>query len=186
MESKTIYMDEYELVRKCAEGNRLAFKQLYDDNSRWLYAVCLRYLPNQEDAQDVLQESFILIYKNLHSFGFEGSFKGWMRRIVVNCALGTFRKKRPDIIPVSAQLYPEDPSDLSLLSEIDSDELRYLIAHLPAGQKQIFMAYAIDGFSHKEIAAMLNISEGTSKSQLYDARKALQTAIKNERMTAKR
>lgn len=186
MEVEISHDHEYDLVRNCIKRDRDAFKQLYDENCNWLFAVCIRYLPNREDAEDVLQESFIQIYRKMETFSFQGSFKGWMRRVTVNCALATFRKKQPDVVVNSAVLYPETASDTELLDQIDSQELKYLINQLSPGRKQIFMAYAVDGYKHKEIAEILGISEGTSKSQLHDARKEIIKAIRSEYVVAKR
>lgn len=178
--------DERELIKACQQGNQAAFHRLYQMNSSWMYAVCLRYMGNKEEAQDVLQESFILIFRYISNYTFEGSFNGWLRRITVNCALSTFRKKTPHLISLSDTSPANEPVDLGFLQSLQLDELKKLIELLPKGRRQVFIAYAIDGFSHKEIAEMLQISEGTSKSQLFDAKKDLKKAIENEYMIAKK
>lgn len=173
------------LIRKCIKGDRSAFQELYNQHSRWMYTVCLRYHKNQEDAEDVLQESFIQIYKNLSSFKFEGNFKGWLRRVTVNCALEKFRKNKIDFVSIE-ELFTEvfdHTLDNSLLDEINAEELIYYIDQLSPGRKQVFLAYAVDGFKHNEIAELLGITVGTSKSQLFDARKELIEAIKNISIT---
>lgn len=176
-------MSEEELIRACIKENQRACKKLYEQNKGWLYAICLRYHKNEMDAQDSLQESFITIYRNLHSFKAEGSFKGWMRKVTVRCILSSFRKKNKlDEIYFESQT---EPIDNSLLNSLDKEELTFLIDCLPAGRKQIFVAHAIDGFSHKEIAEMLSISEGTSKSQFFHARKELRNALEKEIVIAK-
>lgn len=177
---------EYDIIKKCLKGDRNAFKWLYEENCNWLFAVCLRYVSNREDAEDVLQESFIQIYRKLETFQFQGSFKGWMRKVTVNTALATFRKNQIDFTESTSALYFETAEDTELLDQLDSEELKYLIDKLSPGRKQIFMAYAIDGYKHTEIAEMLNISEGTSKSQLFDARKELVNAIKKDFVIAKK
>jgi RNA polymerase sigma factor (sigma-70 family) len=177
--------DEKSLISACLKKDESAFNFLYQKNNSWLYSICLRYCKNKDDAQDLLQESFILIYRNLSSFNFEGSFQGWMRKITVNCILSAFRKKGLQFSSVNNNQLNNDPADFSFLQTLDLEELNYLINKLPAGRKQVFMAYAIDGFSHKEIAEMTGIAEGTSKSQLHDARKQLQFAIENEFTIAK-
>lgn len=176
-------MTEEELIRACIEGNQRACKELYEQNKAWLYAICLRYHKNVVDAQDSLQESFISIYRNLHSFKAEGSFKGWMRKVTVRCILSIFRNKNK-IIESDIESQTE-PIDISLLNSLDKEELTFLIDCLPAGRKQIFVAHAIDGFSHKEIAEMLSISEGTSKSQFFHARRDLREALEKEIVIAK-
>jgi RNA polymerase sigma-70 factor (ECF subfamily) len=176
-------LTEEELIRACIEGNQRACKELYEQNKGWLYAICLRYHKNVVDAQDSLQESFITIYRNLHSFKSQGSFKGWMRKVTVRCILSNFRKNNKFIESDFKSL--SEPVDISLLHSLDKEELTFLIERLPAGRKQIFVAHAIDGFSHKEIAEMLKISEGTSKSQFFHARRELREALEKEIVIAK-
>jgi RNA polymerase sigma factor (sigma-70 family) len=178
--------DERELVIACKKGNQSAFHFLYQLNSAWMYAICLRYMSNKEEAQDVLQDSFVLIYRKIDSFNFEGSFKGWMRKITVNCALSTFRKKTPQFISLADSAPSNEPIDIEFLQNLQLEELKKLINLLPRGRRQVFIAYVIDGFTHKEIAEMMDISEGTSKSQLFDAKKELKRAIENEYMIAKK
>ncbi len=178
--------EERELVIACKKGNQAAFHFLYQNNSGWMYAICLRYMSSKAEAQDVLQDSFVLIYRKIDSFNFEGSFKGWMRKITVNCALATFRKKAPHLISNSENFPSNEPIDIEFLQSLQLDELTKLINLLPKGRRQVFIAYVIDGFTHKEISEMLLISEGTSKSQLFDAKKDLKRAIENEYMIAKK
>ena len=177
-------MTEEELIRACIEGNQRACKKLYEQNKGWLYAICLRYHKNVVDAQDSLQESFITIYRNLQSFKSQGSFKGWMRKVTVRCILSNFRKKNK-IAESNFESFA-DPIDISLLQSLEKDEITFLIERLPAGRKQIFVAHAIDGFSHKEIAEMLAISEGTSKSQFFHARRELREALEKDIVIAKK
>ncbi|MBM3186538.1 MAG: RNA polymerase sigma factor [Bacteroidetes bacterium] len=176
-------MTEEELINACIEGNQRACKELYEQNKGWLYAICLRYHKNGIDAQDSLQESFITIYRNLHSFKAQGSFKGWMRKVTVRCILSRFRKKNK--LAENNFESQTEPIDISLLNTLDKEELTFLIERLPTGRKQIFVAHAIDGFSHKEIAEMLSISEGTSKSQFFHARRELREALEKEIVIAK-
>jgi len=176
-------LTEEELINACIEGNQLACKELYEQNKGWLYAICLRYHKNGIDAQDSLQESFITIYRNLHSFKAQGSFKGWMRKVTVRCILSSFRKKNK--LAENNFESQTEPIDISLLNSLDKEELTFLIERLPAGRKQIFVAHAVDGFSHKEIAEMLSISEGTSKSQFFHARRELREALEKEIVIAK-
>lgn len=175
---------ESEWIAACIKGDQSACKRLFDTHKDWLFAVCRRYLTNVVEAEDALQESFILIFKNLHTYNGQGSFKGWMRKIVVNCALGMIRKKKNHRdIPFS---HETTPVDLELLQKMDTEELHYMIDRLSPGRKQVFMAYAIDGFTHKEIGVLLNISEGTSKSQFFDARREIKWAIENAVTTSKK
>lgn len=177
-------MTEEELIQACIEGNQRACKELYEQNKGWLYAICLRYHRNVVDAQDSLQEGFITIYRNLHSYKAQGSFKGWMRKVTVRSILSSFRKKNK--IMESDFESQSEPVDVSMLQSLDKDELTFLIERLPTGRKQIFVAHAIDGFSHKEIAEALSISEGTSKSQFFHARRELREALEKEIVIAKK
>jgi RNA polymerase sigma-70 factor (ECF subfamily) len=179
-----LFLSEEELIKACIEGNQRACRELYELHKNWLYAICLRYHQNQSDAQDSLQESFILIYKNLSSYEGKGSFKGWMRMITVRCILASFRKKKKMAETDLGNI--QDPVNLDFLQELDLDELKFLIDKLPPGRKHVFMAHAVDGFSHKEIAEMLNVSEGTSKSQFFHARRELRQALENNIVIAKK
>lgn len=171
-------MTEKELIQACINKNQRACKELYEQNKSWLYALCLRYHKNKVDAQDSLQESFITIYRNLHTFTAQGSFKGWMRKVTVRCILAGFRKKNK--LPVSDAALNSEPADFKLIQSMDKDEIMFLIERLPAGRKHIFVAHAIDGFSHKEIGEMLGVTEGTSKSQFFHARRELREALEKQ------
>jgi RNA polymerase sigma-70 factor (ECF subfamily) len=177
-------LTEEELIQACIKGNQKACKDLYDHNKGWLYAVCLHYHKNEVEAQESLQESFITIFRNLHKFSAQGSFKGWMRKVTVRCILSSFRKNKK--FPLNDLELKSEPVDLELLQSLGKDEILYLLSRLSPGRKQIFIAHAIDGFSHKEIAEMLTISEGTSKSQFFHARRELREAIEKEIVIAKK
>jgi RNA polymerase sigma factor (sigma-70 family) len=177
---------EKELIERCIRLEEAACERLYRQHSGWLYSVCLRYLPSKEDAQDVLQEAFILIFKNLPAYSFNGSFKGWMRRITVNCALGFYRRKEQVHAFTSLDDSPhQGPVDVGFLHELNAEELLYFIERLSPGRRQVFNAFAIEGYSHKEIAELLGISEGTSRSQFFDAKRELKKAIEENYSIAK-
>lgn len=177
-------LTEEALIEACIRRNHKACKELYDANKGWLYALCLRYHKNSFDAQDSLQESFITIFQNLASFRGEGNFKGWMRKVAVRCILASFRKSSK--IRFLDLDCAKQPVDLSLLQTFDRDEILRLVNLLPPGRKQIFIAHAIDGFTHVEIAEILQISVGTSKSQFFDARRALKEALEKDVVIAKK
>ncbi len=177
-------IEEFHLVRECLKGNKSAYKKIYDFNSPWLYSLCLRYTTNKDEAKDFLQDSFIVIFNKLDTFKFEGSFKGWMRRITVNTILSALRKNKISFDNSSVGLTQIEIPDLELLQQIEIEELKRIINSLSPGRKLVFTAYVIDGFSHKEIAEMLDISEGTSKSQLFDAKKEIQKALEKNWMIA--
>ena len=172
---------------KCKALDPLACKQLYDENAGWLYAVCMRYAGDRDLANDLLQDSFILIFERLDSYSGTGNFKGWMRKVVVNVALTHFRKhgRRRDNVRMDEQ-HEDAMVDMGLMNELDHTELTKFICGLSEGRRQVFNAYVIEGYAHKEIAEMLGISEGTSKSQLYDAKQELKKAIEGQYAVAKK
>ncbi len=174
--------DEQSLIAACIRNERTAQRKLYELHAGRLYAVAIRYMKNREEAQDVLQDAFILIYKNLQSFKFDGSFEGWLKKIVTNTALSQLRgqvdyEKNSDIEQVSDFI----ESDENLLASFQYQQLIEMIARLPDGCKTIFNLYAIEGYPHIEIAEMLKITEGTSKSQYSRAKTLLQSMILKEK-----
>jgi RNA polymerase sigma-70 factor (ECF subfamily) len=167
------------IISGCLKGNRRDQELLYRRHSAKLYAVCLQYSGNDEEARDILQEGFIKIFENLVHYKHEGSFEGWMRRIVVNTALERYRNRynlyRVDDIDQIPELDAEpDNEDYSGLEVVD---LLSIIRELPPKYRMVFNLYAIEGYSHKEISKMVNISEGTSKSNLSRARVILQRRV---------
>jgi RNA polymerase sigma factor (sigma-70 family) len=167
---------ETDLIKGCIEGDRRMQKQLYDQFSPKMYAVCLRYMGNADDAQDILQEGFIKVYKNIERFRGDGSFEGWIRRIFVNTAIEQIRKKKMDV----SLTEKEETIEFKTVSAIDSiseKDLLKIVSGLSPGYRSVFNMYVVEGFSHKEIGELLGISEGTSKSQLARARMILQERI---------
>jgi RNA polymerase sigma factor (sigma-70 family) len=167
---------EWNLVRQCLQGDHAAFELIYKMLSPKMYSVSLRYTQQDQDAQDVLQEAFIRIYKNLSQFKFNGSFEGWCRRIVTNTAIEALRKKGR-VKENSTEVLPELPVDPKCIERLKYEDLMKLVRSLPDGYRSVFNLYVIDGFSHKEIGKMLGVSESTSKTQLYKARLALQKKV---------
>ena len=168
-----------EIIKGCLAGNRRDQELLYRRHASKLYAVCLQYSGNNEEARDILQEGFIKIFENLGNYKHEGSFEGWMRRITVNTALERFRSRNSlyrvdDIDKVPEQDAEPDNQDYSGLEAAD---LLEIIRELPPKYRMVFNLYAIEGYSHKEIGEMVNISEGTSKSNLSRARAILQRRV---------
>ena len=142
-----------------------------------MFGTCLRYAGNYEDAQDILQEGFIKVFEKIHQFGFKGAFEGWIRKIMVNTALEKYRlhyRQIPMDDNTTEVGYAEN-EDIS--AEIDAGELLRIIQELTPRYRVVFNLYALEGFSHKEISEMLNISEGTSKSNLSRARTILQEKV---------
>lgn len=169
---------DIELIEACLKENPSAQKLLYDKYSSKLYGICLRYCKNEEEAQDILQDSFIKIFTKLHTYQFTGSFEGWLKRIATNTSIEYYRKKidTGDVDEIVFNPYLSVDSDKGL----EVEELLKMIQELPEGYRMIFNMYAIDGFNHGEIAKKLGISEGTSKSQLSRARAYLQKKFKKK------
>ncbi|MFZ9718449.1 MAG: RNA polymerase sigma factor [Chitinophagaceae bacterium] len=168
-----------ELIAGSKAEDRRSQQALYQLYAPTLYAVALRYMGTQADAQDVLQESFIKIFRAIHGFRGDGSFEGWIRRIVVNTAIEHIRKKHVITSAIETQQEEALESETaSALDQLGEQELLQMIAALPPGYRSVFNLFAIEGYAHKEIAELLQISEGTSKSQLARARLMLQEKIK--------
>jgi len=167
------------IINGCLKGSRRDQELLYRRYAPSLYAVCLQYSDNDEEARDILQEGFIKIFTNLSHFKYEGSFEGWMRRIIVNTALEKYRSRHNLYRVDDIDLIPEpdadpDNEDYSGLEAID---LLDIIRELPPKYRMVFNLYAIEGYAHKEISQMMKISEGTSKSNLSRARLILQKKV---------
>ncbi len=153
-------------------------EELYRRFSPKMYAVCLRYASNTEEAQDILQEGFIKVFKKLETFRGDGSFEGWVRRIFVNTAIEQFRRRRY-LQPVTEKEENSiDGKNVSALDGLAERDILALIQQLSPGYRTVFNMYVIEGYSHKEIGEMLGISEGTSKSQLSRAKVILQEMVR--------
>jgi RNA polymerase sigma-70 factor, ECF subfamily len=145
-----------------------------------MYTVCLRYANGRDEAKDLLQEGFIKVFDCLHQFKFEGSFEGWMKRVLVNNALQKIRSRSPlhAIVPIENIPETEAVDHQEVLSRLGTKELLQLIQELPTIYRMVFNLYVFEGMKHKEISKLLGISEGTSKSNLHDARVILQKKLK--------
>jgi RNA polymerase sigma factor (sigma-70 family) len=168
-----------DIINGCLKGNRRDQELLYRRHAAKLYAVCLQYSGNDEEARDILQEGFIKIFENLVHYKHEGSFEGWVRRITVNTALEKYRSKHllhrvDDIDKIPEPDAEPDNEDYAGLQAVD---LMGIIRELPPKYRMVFNLFAIEGYSHKEISKMMNISEGTSKSNLSRARVILQRRV---------
>ena len=170
---------EEELIDACRQGDRTAQKELFNLLSPRMYAVCLRYAGNSDDAKDILQDGFVTVFSRLDSYSGSGSFEGWARKIFVNTALMHLRKN-------DALKFSDDISEARWLSSEGTDavgqigykQLLALISSLPDDARTIFNLYVVEGYSHKEISRMLGIPEATSRSKLQRARMRLQELIK--------
>ena len=178
-------MTEEQLIQGCVQGNRAAQKQLYDTCSARMYGLCCRYIKIQADAEDVLVTAFATIFKRIDQYRGEGSFEGWMKRIVINEALTFLRKNKKLSMTTSMEEIPVDVTGMTPPDSLEQEDLMQMIESLPDGYRSVFNLYAIDGFSHREIAEKLKISENTSKSQLSRARGFLQKLLAQTELSPK-
>lgn len=170
---------DLQLIKSCMKGDRVAQKVLYDRLAPRMFPLCIRYIGDRVQAEDVLQDGFITLFTHLESYKGEGSFEGWARRIFVTTALMTLRKK--DALKMSEEIDQARGMKADIPSQgqnIGYKELMTLVMSLPPGFRTVFNMYAIEGYSHKEIAEALGISETTSRTQLSRARTWLQNRIK--------
>lgn len=171
-------MTEKQLIEKCRQKNPGAQQALYNLYARKMMGVCMRYTADVETARDLLQEGFVTVFTHLDSFMGSGSLEGWIRRIMVNTALQHLRKCVVFIEATDLALYETSlSSEYSVLDTLSAQDLMKMVESLPPGFRTIFNLYAIEGYSHSEIAQMLKISEGCSRSQYSRARKHLQQLI---------
>ena len=173
-------MTDIEIIKGCIKDDALCQKSLFNRYASALLGICMRYARNKEDAEDILQDSFIKIFKKISQFKGEGSFEGWMRRVVVNTALKKYTVSRYtkefSVEEVKDTVLP-DSNDVPAFNHLTEKDLLVLIHNLPDGYRIIFNLYVIEGFQHDEIANMLGIQPGTSRSQLVKARQMLQREI---------
>jgi len=174
-------MDELQIIAGCKEQKREAQKMLYEKYARKIYSICLRYCSDADAAQDLLQDGFMKVFASIDTFQDRGSFEGWLKRIFINLALENLRKKKSIIQTADdIQDLPDvvDDSTEEQMYKISETELLRMVQELPRGYSTVFNLYAIEDYSHKEIADMLGISEGTSRSQYVRARQILQEKVK--------
>jgi len=177
-EKSNYTISESDLIKGCIAGDRRMQEELYRRFASKMYAVCLRYANNADDAQDLLQEGFIKVYRNLHRFRAEGSFEGWIRRVFVNTSIEHFRKKSTKMSMVTDKEESNiEDADITVLQRLAEKDIINIIQELSPGYRTVFNLYVVEGYSHKEIGDLLGISEGTSKSQLARAKGVLQKKI---------
>jgi len=163
------------LIKQCANNDRKAQKEIYQLFAGKLFSICLKYSKNKQEAQDNFQDGFVTIFEKIGQFNFKGSFEGWIKRVMVNTILLKYRKK--NVLSIVTEEIPDE-----VVVDIDDDEISLdyllnLIQELPDRYRMVFNLYVLDGHSHKEIAKMLQIAEGTSKSNLARARGILKQKI---------
>lgn len=170
-----LHHEEQNLIALAAENNRHAQQQIYSKFAPKMLSVCRQYIKDVHQAEDVMITAFMKVFVNLKNFESKGSFEGWIRRIMVNESISFIRAQKK-VSFLEDEYYKEEGFN-NIESNLSVDDIQSLIDNLPEGYKMIFNLYAIEGYKHKEIAEMLGINEGTSKSQLSHARKTLQELI---------
>lgn len=161
------------LINGCLRNDRHSQELLYRKYAGKMYGICLSYTGDREEAQDILQEGFVKVFRNIKSYSSQGSFEGWIRKIIVNTAIDYLRgRKQGDEFIEMENIY--DHTDYhNVLDDLALSDILDQIKNLPRGARMVFNLYAVEGYSHKEIARILNINEGTSKSQFNRARSIL-------------
>ncbi len=175
-----------ELIKGCRKGDPKAQRELFNRLSRRMLGICTRYVKVRAEAEDIMISGFMKVFDRISQFKGEGSFEGWMMKIMINEALSFIRKSKAMWVEVDIEHASAQPDTAWAESNLNSSDLVKLVQDLPTGYRTVFNLYAIEGFSHKEIGEMLNINENTSKSQLSRARSLLQSRImllEKEKMT---
>ena len=170
-------MSEKELIDGCLHRDKGYELALYQKYAGKMMTVCRLYARHKEEAEDLLQDAFIKVFANLSKFQSNGSLEGWIRRIVINTALKHVKKSSFKNEEIGISDYRDPSISETIISKLSADEIIKLIGKLPTGYKLVFNLYAIEGYSHKEIAELLEIKESTSRSQLVKARKMLKSQI---------
>ena len=167
-----------QLINKCIKGERHSQANLYAQLAPKMFVVCLRYARNREEAEEILQEGFIKVFEHLEQYKFTGSFEGWVRKIMVNCALQKYRNKSQLHAVVNIEeVRTEYGGAENIHSQLSTKELLKLVQQLPPAYRMVFNLYVFEGMKHREIAEQLGIAEGTSKSNFFDAKLLLQKAV---------
>lgn len=169
--------DEYELIRGCINHDGRCQRMLFDKYAGKMMSVCLRYANDTMEAEDMIQDAFIKVFQYIGQFKFEGAFEGWIRRIVVNTAIRHLEKKKLHFKDIDDNSQNTPKIEAQAYHHLGEDDLLKLINQLPDGYRLVFNLNVVEGYSHEEIAEMLNIQAGTSRSQLVKARKMLQHQI---------
>ncbi|HXJ99087.1 MAG TPA: RNA polymerase sigma factor [Gelidibacter sp.] len=171
-----LHNNNVELIKKASKNNRKAQHMLYETHAPKMLSVCRYYVKDLQKAEEVMLNGFFKAFTNLSNFKNEGSFEGWLRKIMVREAISFLRQeKKIEFSVEDFEVNPEPTNNIQ--SSMEVNEIQFYIDELPEGYKMVFVMYVIEGYKHHEIASLLNINEGTSKSQLYKARQLLQEKI---------
>lgn len=176
---KQVFMDEQQLVAGCKRGDAQARRVLYEQYAPAMLSLCVRYVHDRETARDLLQDGFVKVFTKIETYSAKGPLGAWIRRVFVTTALEYLRKYDALRSSVPLDEYEEqveDP-DASVLDRLSADDLLACVSRLPEGYRTVFNLYALEGYTHKEIASLLHIEEITSRSQFSRARKALQEMV---------
>ncbi len=168
---------EQQLISDCKNGKSAAQKAVYDKYAAMMLAVCIRYIKDRMEAEHVMVGGMVKVFSNITQFQEQGSFEGWIRRIMINESLMYLRKHKNMSLTQDIDDMHDEPNYDGLGNALGAADLLQLIEELPVGYRTVFNLYAIEGYKHEEIAEMLGISSGTSKSQLNRARKLLQKQL---------
>lgn len=174
------YNNEKLLIKKSATGNREAQRQLYEKYAPKMLGVCRQYIKDVHFAEDVMVNGFLKVFTNLSNFRHEGSFEGWIRKIMVRESISYLRKKQFVVYDDEILDKTGNQNFVFSLTDMNVEHIQLLIDGLPDGYRTVFVMYAVEGYKHKEIGELLEISESTSKSQLFKARRILQEKLKSQ------
>lgn len=170
-----------DIVDRCKSGDQKAFYEIYKLYSKAMLNICYRIVGVQEVAEDVLQEAFVSAFQNIHSYQGKASFGAWLKKVVVNKAISHLRKQQLDMVELDQRFdlkVEDEGEDIDLIMKVDA--IREAIQKLPNGFRVVFSLYLLEGYDHKEIASILEISESTSKSQYNRAKKKLKEILREE------
>ncbi|WP_273567875.1 RNA polymerase sigma factor [Maribacter halichondriae] len=173
------YTNEKQLIKKSIKGDREAQRRLYETHAPKMLGVCRQYIKDIHFAENVMINGFVKVFQHLHTFKFEGSFEGWIRRIMIRESI-SYLRKRQFVVYDDDIFEQKEANSISISNDLDAEYIQILIDKLPEGYKLVFVLFAVEGYRHQEIADMLQISESTSKSQLFKARKMLQAQLKKQ------
>lgn len=168
---------ETDLIIACKKQNAKAQRMLYDKYVTLMLGLCRRYIKGEMEAEDVMIKGFMKVFTKINLFEGKGSFEGWMKRIMINEALGYIRKNKAMYLEIEIEAADKEPDFNKLFTELETNDLLKMVNELPSGYRTIFNLYAIEGYSHKEISELLGINENTSKSQLSRARMNLRKKL---------
>jgi RNA polymerase sigma factor (sigma-70 family) len=174
----SLHKNYTKLIAKAKKGNRKAQHELFQTFSPKMLSICRQYVKNADIAEEVMLGGFLKVFTNLDSYKSQGSFEGWIRRIMVNESISQLRRENKLQFNDASQIENSLEHVAYIETELEANEIQKLIDSLPEGYKTVFVLYAVEGYKHSEIAELLQISESTSKSQLFKARKLLQSKIK--------